>query len=361
MKPTTLPDVRRPIGLPEGPALARRVGDAALSLTWRLVQPQVRGIFAAGRNVEPLRRLHYTADDGWSSDLFVLPAAQTGGGQPVLLAHGLGGGHRDFALEPASSLAHALAAAGFAVFLLEHRGDRSATPPTDAQPFSVDDIATRDVPAALDLICAATGFDRVLWVGHALGAQLHLVHEALAADGRIGAVVNIAGAVRFDSPASSLRAAGAVAALLPPNWVFPGRRAQQIASPFVSSGEPLASPRTGGEQARGRLRYAAGDLHGGVVRQLARWVATGSITDATGRLDVVAALPWRPTLVVIPDADPICPPGALDPLIHAMAAETLALRGGWGHLDPLLATDAPAEVFAPVIEFLSRHRETCEN
>lgn len=353
-RPTAAVDLRRGSLLPEGPPLAQRVGDAALALTWRLVQPTVRGVFAAGAHHEPLRRLHYVADDGWSADLFHVPASQQGHGTPVLLAHGLGGNHRDFHLEAHRSLAGALAEAGFAVYLLEHRGDPSARPPEDARPFTVDDIATRDVPAALDVIRDHSGSDRVFWVGHGFGAQLLLLHEALASEGRVAAAVSIAGAVRFDPPRSAARNAGLVAALLPSGWVLPTRRGQQALSPFVGAGEQLGSPHTPGDVARGRLRYAAGDLHGGVVRQVARWVAGGALTDNTGRVDVVAALRPFPLLVVDPDADPTCPPDATDRLVGVTGAERLVLEGGWGHLDPLLGTDAPQVVYPAVVDFLRR-------
>jgi hypothetical protein len=142
--------------------------------------------------------------------------------------------------------------------------------------------------------------------------------------------------------------------------VLPTRRLQQLVTPFVGAGGDLvASPDTEGARARGRLRHASGDLHGGVVRQVARWVAEGALTDATGRLEVVAAL--RPALaqVVVPSADPACPEGAAEPLIERLRAEVLRLPEGWGHLDPLLGEHAPAVVHAPVAAFLARHRGLC--
>ncbi len=351
----SLPDLRRPNLLPAGTDLVRRMGDSALAMAWRVLQPGDRSAFVRA-DQPPLTRLRYRTDDGWSADLFHLPPVAGASGEPVILAHGLGGTHRDFALEAGRGLAVTLRAAGFSVYLFEHRGDPCAVPPPDAAPFSVDDLATRDLPAAIDRVVEHSGFPRVCWVGHGLGAQLYCLARAQGAEDRIAAASLIACPVRFESPASTLRAAGLVAALLPRGWVIPTRRMQQFFTPFVAAGGDVASPGTDGSRARGRLRHAAGDLHGGVVRQVARWVSEGALTDASGRLDVLHAL--RPALaqVVLPSEDPACPPGASEPLVERLQAECVRLPAGWGHLDPLLAEAAPEMVFAPVVSFLHRAR-----
>ena len=252
-----------------------------------------------------------------------------------------------------------MSAAGFSVYLLEHRGDRSALPPAGAPAFSVDDIALRDIPAAIDAIRAHSGYARVLGVGHALGAQaLYLALAHLGTDDFAG-LVAISAAVRFRASASATRNAGLVAALLPSGWVLPARRLQQLASPFVASGEEIASPDTTGPVARARLRHAAGDLHGGVLRQVARWIHAGHLTDATGRLDVVAALRPFPSVIVTADADPVCSPVDALPAAAALGAELLTLTGGWGHLDPLIGVRAPEQVHGTVLSFLDTQRSRC--
>lgn len=355
-----LPDAPGPAWPPPlGPALARRVGDAALVLTYRFLQARSRDPYTAGLAPLDAERLVVVADDGWRAPLLHLPPRPGGTGEPVLLAHGLGGTARDFALQPDRSLAATLAARGYAVYLVAHRGDREAVPPPDARPFTVDDVATRDLSAAIDVAREHSGFPRVLLVGHALGAQAAYLRLALAGGDDVAALVALCAPVRFSPPASAARQAGLAAALLPEGWVLPARRLQQLASPFVASGGEIGCPDTAGPVARARLRYASGDLHGGVLRQVARWIAAGHLTDATGRLDVVGALRPLPALVVVGDRDPACAPEQALPAAEALGAHVLSLQGGWGHLDPLLGARAPAAVHAPVAEFLEAWRRRC--
>lgn len=350
-------DVRRRPPTAVGPAVARAVGDAALAFTWRVVQARSKEVFL-GAEPTPLTRLYYVSDDGWRAPLFVIPARPGTTGEPVLLAHGLGGSGLDFDLGP-TSLARCLSDAGYTVYLFEHRADRSAIPPVHATAFTADDLATRDLDAALLAIQTHSGFPRCLLVGHGFGSQLLLLRLALIGGDDVAGAVLMSGAVRFTEDASATRAWGQVAQLLPSSWVLPARRLQQLASPFVASGADLGSPGTEGALARAHLRHAAGDLHVGVLKQVGRWLSVGHLTDATGRLNVVHALPRCAALVIEPDNDPACPPGAAEPAAVALDAFFERLSGGWGHLDPLLGTRAPTDVHPRVRNFLEARRRAC--
>lgn len=354
-----LPDARRPGLVPAAPGLSWMVGEAALVLAYRMLQARTKAPYAIRAPEIAPTRVYYGSDDGWRAPIFHLPARPGTPGEPVALVHGLGGTHRDFALEPSRSLATALSDAGYAVYLVEHRGDRSALPPEDARPFSVDDLASRDLDAAFDAVLQHSGYPRLLAVGHGLGAQLLYLHLALCGDERIVALSTLCGAVRFEVTASTLRAAGVIAALLPAGWTLPARRLSQLLSPFVAGGADVGSPDTEGPVARARMRHASGDLHGGVLRQMARWTTQGHLTDATGRLDVVAALRPLPSLVFEPDADPACPVGSSAPAAEALGAHFRPLTGGWGHLDPLLGARAPEQVHAEMLAFFEAWRRRC--
>lgn len=351
-----LPAPRRAVRVRDGHSLGRRASEIATRAILRLAHPHARAL-VAGSDRPPLPRVRYVADDGWRADLFA-SAIPGGHGAPVLLLHGLGGGHRDFCLDAAHGLGGFLAARGYAVYAMETRGDPSAAAPPGARPFALDDIATRDLPAAIDAARAHSGYRHVALVGHGLGAQVLALALALDAIEPPAALVAIGGAVRFDVPRTVARTAGAVARILPPTWSLPTRALAPLALPFVRDGAALASPGLDGAVARGRLRYGTGDLHAGVVAQLLRSVAAGALVDSTGRIDVLAAVAAQrvPALVVEAGADPACPRGSASPLARTLRGELVELDGGWGHLDPLLGERASRELFPRLAAFLDRHR-----
>ena len=337
---------------------ARDVGDAAAQWTWRIVHARRKEPFLASTVIAPLRRVYYTADDGWRAPLHVLPAAGTGAGAPVLLVHGLGGTWRDFALEPVGSLARSLAAAGYTVYLATHRGDREAIAPPDARAFDLDDIAARDLPAAIDAVRADSGFARVIAVGHALGGQaLYLLRTLAGSDGLAG-LATLCAPVDFVAPASAARQAGLVAALLPRRWAVPARAALRFALPFVDAAHLLDAPRTPGPVARARLRHGSADLHAGVLAQLARCVSVGHLCDRTGRVDVVAGLDaYVPALVLVAAEDARCRPEQVRRAAEALGTTPVTVPGG--HLDPLTAEDAREAACDALLTWMSGLHDRC--
>ena len=120
---------------------------------------------------------------------------------PVLLCHGLSAnrGNLDFGVAR-WSLALALAEAGFDCFapdLRGHGGSRRARPGAPRR-WSFDTYLAQDIPAVLDDIRAATGSERVLWVGHSQGALLGLVAAGMY-PARIAGVVAMAPPTHFSS------------------------------------------------------------------------------------------------------------------------------------------------------------------
>ena len=69
-----LPDRRRPGLSPPAAALGRVFGDAALALTWRVLQARAHGPYTIATPPVAVERLYYTSDDGWQCPLFLLPA-----------------------------------------------------------------------------------------------------------------------------------------------------------------------------------------------------------------------------------------------------------------------------------------------
>jgi pimeloyl-ACP methyl ester carboxylesterase len=93
---------------------------------------------------------------------------QMGGKGPIVLAPGYGNAARAFALEtvPKSWVAY-LGEHGYDVWLLDYRA--SPDLPSSFSQFTVDDIALRDWPAAIDTVRRESGADSVQAMGHCVG------------------------------------------------------------------------------------------------------------------------------------------------------------------------------------------------
>ena len=156
--------------------------------TWRLRQP-----------IEDDGVVRAITRDGWHLALGTRHPRAPERRPPVLLVHGLSANRwtLDAGLEEVSLAAY-LSREGFRTFSLDLRGHGdSRRGPAGAGPWTFDDYVESDVPAALDAVRRETGDDRVLWVGHSLGAVAGMVSCQLHPE-RIAAIVAIAGPMSFD-------------------------------------------------------------------------------------------------------------------------------------------------------------------
>mgnify|MGYP002005929939 FL=1 len=178
-----------------------------------------------GEAPRPVARLYYESSDGWRAPLRLLPPAAGGAGEPVVLAHATGLHPDAWRLGEGLTLARALSRAGFAVYLLSHRGDVDALPPHPRAGFDFDDILGRDLPAALARIREHAGFSRIHWVGHGMGGQLGLAHAARSRGEDLASVVVLGAPARFERDAvrSEVRRLARVAGLMPAHWRLPVR------------------------------------------------------------------------------------------------------------------------------------------
>jgi len=336
---------------------------AAVEIAWSARHPHER--FAARTDSAPPDRVYYRASDGWESPLWHYPARPGTSGEPLLLAHGLGLSHQSLDFRAGQSLARAAWRRGYDVFLLGHRGDRQAVRPAHAGPYDFDDLVDHDVPAAVARVRELTGARRVLWIGHAMGGQLVYGHLARGGGHEIAAAVTLCAPVCFQVPESTARIAALAAHLLPPDWQLPIRALQRALVPLDQPPvwRGLAADASGPEL-RGVMLDGVEDLHTGVVRQVARWVASGQLCDRDDRFDYLAALRGVrvPTLVVACAGDDICPPSSARPAADTLPPEYgswLQLGGDWGHLDPLVGRRAPQELFPRLLDFLDQRRSGC--
>jgi len=338
------------------------VANVVLLAAWHSRHP--RETFAQAPLPAP-DRLYYRSRDGWEAPLWCYPAAPGAPGEPLLLAHGLGLRPSGFSVAQADSIIQAARTAGFSVYLLAHRGDPGAVPPRPGARFDFDDIAAMDVPAALERVCEQSGYDRVLWLGHAMGGQLLYAHLALNGSAQIAAGISLCAPVRFSAPRSQARALAVAAQLLPASWPVPTRALHQALAPLA--GEQLWSALGGaldGPAARGMMLHSVSDIHAGLLQQFATWLRSGSLCDRSDRLDYVAGMAGTeaPLLVVSAEGDPVCPTSAARPAfdaLHPDRASWLQLDAQWGHLDPLVGQRAARDLHPELLRWLVRWRRRC--
>jgi pimeloyl-ACP methyl ester carboxylesterase len=303
--------------------------------------------------------------DGWSLALGTRRPRSPERRPPVLLVHGLSANRwtLDSGVEEFSLAVH-LAGAGFRTFSLDLRGhgDSRRRPP-GAPDWSFDQYVEEDVPAALDANRRETGEDRVLWVGHSLGAVTGLVSCQLHPE-RIAGIVAIAGPMSFDVD-------GVVARYLGWGFLVDGRFNRTMArmlSPYAG----LTHPSAGELAINGRnvdrpvlqrlLANAIEDVPGPVFLQLADWVTKDACRSADLSRDYRAGLGSceQPALFLAAPRDYLAPPEVVrrsfelwgGPKEYVEFRVEAGHSADYGHTDLLVGKRAPQEVFPVVTEWL---------
>jgi pimeloyl-ACP methyl ester carboxylesterase len=306
--------------------------------------------------------------DGWSLALGTRSPRGAARHPPVLLVHGLSANRwfMDAGVERLSLAAY-LAERGFRTFSLDLRGHgASRDRPADWRPWTFDDYAREDVPAALDAIRDATGEEQVLWVGHSLGAVLGLV-TCQFHPSRVAGIVALAGPMGFHEE-------GLVARYLGWGPLVAGRYNRTLAR--------MVAPLAGGIRTTAAelainsgnvdrpvfqrlMANAIEDVPPRVFLQVADWVRSDACRSADGRHDYRAGLAAcrQPALFVAGERDHLAPRevvkrshdlwGGEKELVH------FHLGGGhsadYGHSDLLIGRRAPEEVFPVVADWLLGH------
>jgi predicted alpha/beta hydrolase len=340
------------------------VARAAMVAAWTARNPRER--FAHDPEADPPDRVYYRTEDGWEAPLWRYPPPPGQPGEPILMVHGFAANHLAFDFHTDVSLARTLRAAGFDVYLMEHRGDRMSIAPEGRQhSYDFDDIVTQDVPAAIARIQEITGFGRVMWLGHAMGGQLLYAHLARGGAQDIAAAITLCAPVTFEVPKSHARLAAAVARLVPEGWLIPTRALQQLIAPITSTemASPLALD-TEGPLLRGMMLHGSEDVEVGLLRQITRWLQSGTLTDRHDQLDYLAAIRGIeiPLFGVAAKGDPICPPTSARPALEALHPAHIKwklLDEDWGHVDVLMGRRAPKLLFPELVAWLVQWRRRC--
>lgn len=309
-----------------------------------------------------------------------LPAASRRFTEPVIVCHGMGVNR--FSVDPppeavgappgAPSLARALADAGFDVWVLELRGAGLARVPRGLD-WSIDDEALEDVPAAIAAVRAATGAERVWWVGHSKGGILQYV---LHASGHPEAA-HVAGLVTIGSPGAFgeqrrlLRFTTPLGHVLV--WTRLGLRFRSTAPlvvPIIALVRRVFGPvdpllrelQPGALQPLFASMFE--DVRPATLAQTLYWVSRpeAHLTDRRGgSYDAGLARLDKPLLLLSGAADRLAPSSAIEHVAqrsgspdvrHVRFAIDTGYSHDYGHGDLVLGARAPSEVFPEIVSWL---------
>lgn len=301
-------------------------------------------------------------------------------GPPVLVVHGIASNARFWDLSPERSLAVALNKAGYDAWLLDLRGHGEAT--LDAagrkqrQGWTIDDYGRHDLPAAIDHVRQATGYDKVGYVGHSMGGMVAAVYTAWHGDAHLAALAVLGSPLDFRHPEPLLRvgrrfmATGTVFGQIPVPVVSkasaPIRELPLHADDLLFATSNMDEPTREAMYRRGTSPFSRGEL-----QQLGQTVRTGRFASVDGTRDYATALADIdvPLLVIAGRADHIAPPDRVRTWVeHAgspdktfeVLGKANGYRHDYGHLDMAVGVDAPTEVHPVVLGFLAGRWEGAE-
>src|SRR5512133_3152199 len=320
--------------------------------TWRFSVPTSEDEVLAART-----------SDGWTVSLGRRRPQGPARRPPVLLVHGIAMNRQAFDFGVVRySVAAFLSRAGFDCFTLDLRGaGRSRRGPT--RRWTLDTYLAEDLPAALDAIRAATGEERVLYVGHSQGAILGMALCGLHPE-RVAAVVALGGPAFFFDALPRLRR------LVRLRHLGLGRHLRALArmvAPFSGVWHPaeveLAINMRNVERPiyRRFLVNALENLQPGVLDQFATSIAEDSFRSADGKVDYRALFPRcrQPALFLSAEKDGLAPPPVVEAAFRAWGGPKRYWSCGrdYGHTDVLLGRNAPEVVFPVIRDFLLEQSE----
>ncbi len=141
--------------------------------------------------------------DGWDLAIHLhSPEATPIDKYPVILCHGLAVNKYSVDLDASHSMAYFLKQQGYTVFAVNLRGVGGSYHISGQKnvDFSFDDIVEHDVPTIIEKVCEVTDQDRVIWIGHSMGAMIAQAFMGRQLPGcqNIACFVNLAGPGRVD-------------------------------------------------------------------------------------------------------------------------------------------------------------------
>lgn len=329
-------------------------------------------------------------EDGWRLGVRrIRPENPDPAKLPVVLCHGLGLNGTFWTITD-HHLPSQLANAGYEVFVFDFRGSGQSAKvggigkvnallretfllELGEDRWTVDEIVKYDVPAVLDYVKAATGKDRVNWVGHSLGGMLIFPYLELSPE-----PWRVANFVAMGSTITLTNA--------PRTPMLRANRSLQVLARAISPGRmgrPLMFIKFPGLEKVDRFYYTAANVEWTTVsrfygytledtgraalRQLDPYLERGHFLSADGRMDYAERLDevTVPILMVAGDGDILSDVPSTRLTFDALSSPDKTLRrfglasghvADYGHCDLVWSRYAPREVFPEIIEWLDRRQ-----
>jgi pimeloyl-ACP methyl ester carboxylesterase len=319
--------------------------------------------------------IHFTkASDGWRIAL-VRYRPRPGAPRralPVLGVHGLASNRNNLDLTDERSLAQALAADGYDVWLVELRGRGLSTRPRLFSglryDWCFDDYVDKDLPAAASAIRAATGAARLHIVGFSTGAlAAYAFLSSPRRDADVASLVSLAGPAWFGRTSKAL--SGRLIRLI--RWMR-HRWLMRLLAPLSGYVHPsplqvIYNPENteGAIQRRAMVNMIA-NFSRNELLQYSDWILNDVFRAIDRRRDYRAELGriTTPVLFLAGPRDALAPPDAVKLTFEAfgstdkqfrVCSRAQGLRVNYGHFDLVIGREAAQEIYPQISAWLAAH------
>jgi pimeloyl-ACP methyl ester carboxylesterase len=309
--------------------------------------------------------LHYVDNAaGWKLGLKRVPPCGPRAGRPLLIVPGYQMNSSVFGYHPnGPSLEEHLASRGLEVWSVDLRGQGRSVRTYGSDQFGIEELAIRDLGAAIAYVRGVTGSSVVDILGCSLGTALAFAHMACVPGAPIGCLVAMGGVVTWVHVNRALRLVARAPWLVGQLRMRGTRRLARVALPAIARVAPgvlsvylnVASTDTSNAD---EMVKTVEDPNPVMNRQIALWIVRRELIVCG--VNVSRALPQMklPFFCVIGRQDGIVPPATAREVYEAIGSTDKAIlevgdaARPIAHADLFLARGAQDLVFEPIAEWL---------
>jgi pimeloyl-ACP methyl ester carboxylesterase len=331
-------------------------------------------------------------DDNWSLHILRYKPAEIDPNRvPVILCHGLSHNNTFWDLTEKASLAQYLQREGFDVWSVSLRGSGQSTKPTisqikqlfrlnisalnpqsviNRQPgmlrlnWTVDDHINHDIPAVIDYVLKETQNEKVIWVGHSMGAMIMFAYLGLHPDAPVKGFVGISAPMYLVHPANDvLELLAGQESIVQLGNLTTGTHLRAVVG--VLAGDMVSTPvdqlfmnQANVDPQIMRTFYYANqdDISPGQLDQLLRFIRSGNFSSIDGEINYTENVKniTLPVLQVVGQMDNFIAPGFVAEIHRRLGSKDKQMRvfgqingyrADYGHDDIILGRYAGEEVF----------------